>query len=179
MYVSRGAPAYPSLQEEGHNGHNDCLTDALLQSLASNGYLKDLDREGRRDICSRTRRHLCDVHGLSPRGYPMLEHDVHARSILRFFVGLGDELWKPHVVPTLVHFTVVVLDRFNRALMEGVHGELSEIPETNPVAAEPEDLDGDRDETVVMMYCNTLRNGEGYHYEWISAASAPSSRVVE
>jgi hypothetical protein len=152
-----------------HHGHNDCLSDALLQSLASQGYAKDWDRSARREICTQARRHLCAVHGLSPTSYPMLEHDVHARTLLRFFVGL-EELWQSHVAPKQLHFAIVVLDRFNRALVHGEHGEVTEIPETNPVAVEPEDLEGDQEDVRITLYCNTFDNGQGYHYEWIYAA---------
>ena len=132
------------------------------------GYIPQLGRTERETLCEQTRNHLCNVCGLSTRSYPMLEHDVHAREILRFFVSLGPALWHDEVHPEGLQFSITVLDRWNRQLVHDIGGDISELVETNPVSVEALDLETDPEPIVLLLYCYTFKDGAGYHYDWVS-----------
>ena len=157
------------------HGENNCLTDSILRSLVHQTLLKPLSPAERKKLCREARQHLHGEYGLSRRGFPFLRHDSHARGILRFLVASASTIWLPDIIPLGLQFSPTVLDRWNRALLPGSPGEVSEIPETNVVSIEPADLDVEQYPVVILLYCHTFRNGDGYHYDWIFASTASAS----
>ena len=151
-----------------HHNQNNCLIDSILQSLQHQGYIHPLAQSQRKKLCQEARVRVCNVHNLPSNSYPMLEHDVHARAILRFFTELGSTFWLQHVNPESLQFSVTVLDRSNRALVQGVAGDVSELVETNPVSVEPVDLEAAMNPVIILLYCYTFRDSTGYHYDWIA-----------
>ena len=81
------------------HGENNCLIDSLLLALADQGYVVGRGVAERKLLCHQVRTHLNAAHGLPADAYPFLDHAVHARDILRFFVDLGEALWAPGVNP--------------------------------------------------------------------------------
>jgi len=163
------------VQASSPHGENNCLTDSILRSLIHQNLLKTLSPAERKKLCGEARQHLQEEYGLSLRGFPFLHHDFHARGILRFLVTSASTIWLPNINPLGLQFSLTVLDRWNRALLPSSPGKVSEIPETNVVSIEPVDLDLEQYPVVILLYCHTFRNGDGYHYDWVSAASAASA----
>ena len=162
------------VQASSPHGENNCLTDSILRSLLHQNLLKPLSLAERKKLCREARQHLQEDYGLR-RGFPFLRHDSHARGILRFLVASASTIWLPNINPLGLQFSLTVLDRWNRALLPGSPGKVSEIPETNVVSIEPVDLDVEQYPVVILLYCHTFRNGDGYHYDWIFASTASAS----
>ena len=114
------------------HGANNCLTDSILLALAAQGFLRSMTLEERAAACDRVRIHLETCHNV-PAEYPapFLSHEDHFDAICQFLRTDDPDLWSPWVVPTKLSITAVVFDRFHRTLVQDVHGEVSELPETH------------------------------------------------
>ena len=157
------------------HGRNDCLTDSILQALADQGLLKPLRRKIRNNLCLQVRQHLEKSHNLSPCNYPFLSHDHHFHPICQILRQTLGQLWISD--PSHTSFTCIVYDRFNRQLVEDGVGELSEIPETNPVYSPAPSSKSTM--VIILLYCNTDDFGNGVHYEWIRTMYALHSEVSQ
>ena len=161
------------VQHSTAHGRNDCLTDSILQALADQGLLKPLSGEVRDALCLQVRHHLEKSHNLSPCNYPFLSHDHHFHPICQILRQTLGQLWISD--PSYTSFTCIVYDRFNRQLVEDDVGELSEIPETNPVYSAAPTKESTM--VVILLYCNTDEFGKGWHYEWIRTRHALHSNT--
>ena len=107
-------------------------------------------------------------------GYPFLSHDEHALPIITFLRTLGDTFWAADVDPNDLGFTLIVFDRWNRALLTDARGQLTELPESNPVHLPAPSGPATSRDTILALYCHTHDDGSGDHYDWIAL---PSTRT--
>ena len=145
------------------HGNNQCCADSLLQHLSAQHFLPSLSREERQRACEVTRAHL--VHHRDARLRPrrrdafsgvdlgvdpgaFLQHDVHAETILQFFL----DYFHTHVRRRMprVGIRIVVHSRFDSDKIP---------PATITVCQE----DG-ASEDVATMHLHNL-TGEGMHGE--------------
>ena len=160
---------HPPLEVRSSSAHsrNDCLTDSIILAMEHGHILQQLDMDKRAEICSHVRGYLIQECGLSPHGYPFLSHDEHFHLICTVLRTHLRELWQAPKHAAETSFTCIVYDRFNRRMAQDATGSHCELVETNPVYSPG--TNGMRNEMLLMLYCNTHDNGEGWHYEWIRA----------
>ena len=91
MYLgSMGYAAHMTTDFEESN----CLIEAILCALHSQGYLIQKSAEERKNICRRVRHHLVDCHSLAAEGYPRLSHVDHFRPIIDYLFRDVPEIWR-------------------------------------------------------------------------------------
>ena len=166
-----------AVQHTTAHGENNCLIEAILCALHSEGYLSPMRRRKRQRICSAARAHLIAHHGVANEGCPYLAHDEHFDPICNYLRSNVPEIWRyvtrhdfSDVLETsLLTITVQVFSRSQ------ARDEVDEIKETEPIcslAPLAEYCSTEVEEVEIYLYCNTHDNGEGWHYEWIRPESA-------
>ena len=102
-----------------------------------------------------------------------LSHAAHVAHMPFFLLTECRGIW-PHLYDALrCDFTVVVYDRFNLRRVTDASGIFYELPETEPLCVEARlkrTCTNPHLDVQLLLYCNTHRDGTGWHYEWISAS---------
>ena len=158
------------------HGRNDCLTDSILLAIESQELIVPLQLSERMHLCTTVRRYLEMTCDLCAHGYPFLSHDAHFDAICQQLRQSLLPLWREQHSLSRTSFTCIVYDRFNRQMVENVNGEYTELVETNPVHSRAH---GEESMTVlIMLYCNTHDNGDGWHYEWLRAVNKAEGNAL-
>lgn len=82
-----------AIQNTTAHGENNCLIEAILCALHSQGYLMPMRIRKRQQICSAARAHLVANHGVANEGLPYLSHDEHFDQICNFLRFNVPEIW--------------------------------------------------------------------------------------
>ena len=142
------------------HGVNNCLIDSLILALSHAGLAREVcSLDSRAMICQKARRHLVDQHGASEDDY--LAHDDHLKNIFEYLRSHERDFWHEDVSVDLLECTVTVFDRFT-CRMELVPTE----PVFMPALVAPASSQEVRHVQLALYAC-TVRDGQGYHYEWI------------
>ena len=163
MQVLLGSLSPPlRVQPSLTHGRNDCFIDSILLELTYRGYLRAMDVHERDSVCRDVRQHFVRRHGVADR-YPFLQHDIHFDPICQRLRTEWVTKWVLATSPAKIKLVAVVYDRFNRSRVIGVNNAFDEIAETEPVVSRP--IAPVADTAVLLLYCNTNDDGEGWHYE--------------
>ena len=162
-------------------GRNNCLVDSLLLALRYAGCIRqDISFEERREACAAARWHLVQHHGVDARNDDYLSHDLHLAPIFNFLRNNCPTVWEDSATAHTIQLTADIFDRFHFRRVLAHDGSIDELAPTNPVCVPPLGIDGahqpSTNHILVQLYCYTHRDGNGYHYEWISAAGETSAR---
>ena len=167
-----------SVRDTTAHGENNCLIEAVLCALHSQGYLVQMSVEQRREVCRGARTHLIEQHGLSSSGFVYLSHDVHFDPICNYLRSRVPGIWPysfdPYLssLPHRLTITAQVFTRWDRVQVLGARGEVDELREVDPVSSLADLADLMKvEEAVIYLYCNTSDGGDGWHYEWILPSS--------
>ena len=170
-------PSLEVLPSSSH-GENDCLTDSILLALEDQGAIVASSALVRQQLCRSVRRYLEIACHLPANGFPFLSHDAHFASICHMLRCLLERSWRGEAPLAETSFTCIVQDRFNRQVVVDNDGTRTELAETNPVYSRA--CGAETFEVILMLYCNTHEDGEGWHYEWIHVCEErPESLTIE
>jgi len=155
-------------------GRNECLSDAIMQSLQHSGFLRSTLTVGLRNpYCYAIRKHLQDKGLTRNDVFDYLSHDLHVSHIIDFLLTPGwSSIWCNLYKAQRCEFTVIVYDRFQNRALRSIHGDvLGELPQTEPVRIRPKyrctQYCPEVSFVQILLYANTHRDGTGWHYEWI------------
>ena len=162
-------------------GRNDCLIDSIIQGLQhARMFREPLTFDERKDIAGRVRAFLRKNNYTRSDIDEYLAHDLHVAHILFCLLTECHAIWL-HLYDALrCDFAVVVYDRFNLRRVTDVSGIFYELPETEPICVKAKlkrTCTNPHLDVQLLLYCNTHRDGSGWHYEWISAS--PVSHTMQ
>ena len=165
-------------------GRNDCLIDSILCALEHETVLRDHTRAERNKLCQLCRASLVSQGLTAGDRFDFLSHDAHFVHICEWLQSHVVEHHRGEKWDRVHRVSVLVWDRYNRALVHNRDGTTTEIAETNAVSLQwsiGAAIPSWSTDIVVQLYCNSNdAQPHGYHYEWMSvrkceAVSSPSS----